>query len=311
MGLLLEYSDVPSINIYAYIFTSGNLAYKPAINDLALFTDATATGFANILSEDVNRAGYYRINQTGTYFTNANSLNIEIWERIGSVISKADDVLKATVHTNWNGLDFLDDAKIPEIDGPSYLGNFNWGDNVNLNIIGKSIYGLPSTLDTVPYYYLYTPAGSLLSSGAYSNVGPNNLYTASITLVSGTHPYGNYNIISQGNLNSYVVRSISHFTLSNPTNLNNIVSMLGYASGTINDGSPTASSWICTINSVDDDQFTGQVIRFRDNNLVGEARIISDFVQSTKRLTTHIPFSRTPSNGASFLIFPLGGEYGL
>lgn len=314
MSLLLEYSDVPDINLYAFVFTSGNLAYKSSTNNLAVFTDPTATGFAIPLTEDSNRQGYYFVNHTGSYFDNNNIFNVELWERVGADLDRNNDILKSTAQIYWNGINSVGALETPKLETTQYVGQYLLGDTAYFNLYAINIYSKIGTADAIPSFNVYGPAGSVVGTGIYSVVGGSDptLYSGSIVLTSGTYGYGNYRITANALINSYKVRGFTTFNISPSIDINQILGLQGCASGFINDATPSTSSFICTISSSYDDQYNGQVFRsISDGSIIGQGRIVSDFNNSTKRLILNKPLAAAPTNGSKFIIYPIGGELGL
>ena len=72
----------------------------------------------------------------------------------------------------------------------------------------------------------------------------------------------------------------------------------------INDASPTDTSFITTLTSTVDDLYVDEVLVIVDDaSLTGQSRVISAYDGTTKRVTVDEPFSLIPVNGSDFIIF--------
>lgn len=72
----------------------------------------------------------------------------------------------------------------------------------------------------------------------------------------------------------------------------------------INDASPTDTSFITTLTSTVDDLYVDEtLVIVDDTDLTGQSRVISAYNGTTKRITVDEPFSLVPVDGSDFVIF--------
>ena len=72
----------------------------------------------------------------------------------------------------------------------------------------------------------------------------------------------------------------------------------------INDATPTDTSFITTLTSTVDDLYVDEVLVItNDTSLTGQSRVILAYDGTTKRITVDEPFSLVPINGSDFIIF--------
>lgn len=76
------------------------------------------------------------------------------------------------------------------------------------------------------------------------------------------------------------------------------------ADASINDASPTDTSFITTFTSTVDDLYVDQVLVIVDDtDLIGQSRVVSAYDGTTKRVTVDEAFSQVPLNGSDIIIF--------
>ena len=76
------------------------------------------------------------------------------------------------------------------------------------------------------------------------------------------------------------------------------------ADATINDATPTSTSFITTLTSTIDDFYNDQCITVTDDTyLIGQSRVVSAYNGTTKEITVDEGFSQAPLNGSDFIIF--------
>lgn len=73
----------------------------------------------------------------------------------------------------------------------------------------------------------------------------------------------------------------------------------------INDASPSASSFVTTLTETDNDFHADKVIVFINGSLAGQSRIVSAYNGSTKAITVDEPLTSTPSNGDEFIVLSM------
>lgn len=312
MAFIIEYNDVTAINLYALVFDENNFAYKPSISGISSYTDLNATGFAIPLSEDFIRVGNYSAFFDNSYFSGVNTFNVLIYQYTSTVVDRYNDILKAEQTIYWDGSRSIGALTSPKIINDNYLGNYYLGNQLNSYISVNNKYGKIAQADGNVTYKLYRPDGTLLVSGNYSNAGPSTApqYSLGITLTSGTYGFGNHRLQIEATMNGAQARGNSYFTISNQNtySMDAILGTLAWATGYINDSTPNASSFIVSVSSPSNDCFNGQIFISYDTNLIGQGRIVSDFVQSTKRITLSKALTNPPTSGTRFAIIPIGGE---
>lgn len=76
------------------------------------------------------------------------------------------------------------------------------------------------------------------------------------------------------------------------------------ADGTIDDPSPTDTSFITDLTSTVDGLYVDQVVVIDDDtDLIGQSRVISEYDGTTKRITVDEAFSQVPLNGSDIIIY--------
>ena len=76
------------------------------------------------------------------------------------------------------------------------------------------------------------------------------------------------------------------------------------ADASINDVSPTLTSFVTTLTSTLDDFYVDQVLVITDDtDLIGQGRVISAYNGTTKEITVDEDFSQIPLDGSDFVIF--------
>jgi hypothetical protein len=107
-----------------------------------------------------------------------------------------------------------------------------------------------------------------------------------------------------------------HFEMKFAVNSTNVVTaaeILGfvgdYANGTATDGSTTTlvDTAIDTVLTQEDDYWNGKVLFVCDDNMTGEARLITDFVNATHTLTVSPAFSSAVGAGTTYSIIDMTG----
>jgi hypothetical protein len=76
----------------------------------------------------------------------------------------------------------------------------------------------------------------------------------------------------------------------------------GVTSGTVNDGSASASSFVTDLTEASDNHYNGSVLLFLDDPLKGQSRKISDYDGTSKTITLAAAFTEAPDNGDAFVI---------
>jgi hypothetical protein len=113
------------------------------------------------------------------------------------------------------------------------------------------------------------------------------------------------------------LKSHYYFTVStgiavnvNATASVDVAGQLGYATGIVNDGAASTTSFITSLASSTDDFYNGQIAMLPDSH-AGQGRIVLDYVGSTKRITLNKGFSSAPASGARLFVMGIGGELGV
>lgn len=76
------------------------------------------------------------------------------------------------------------------------------------------------------------------------------------------------------------------------------------ADASINDPSPTSTSFITTLTSTVDDLYADQVVAIVDDtSLIGQSRVVLSYDGTTKRITVDEPYSLIPVDGSDIIIF--------
>lgn len=70
----------------------------------------------------------------------------------------------------------------------------------------------------------------------------------------------------------------------------------------VNDGSPSASSFITNLAEASNDHYNGMVLVFTSGNLKGQARSISDYDGGASTITVGTAFTEAPANSDTFKI---------
>lgn len=70
--------------------------------------------------------------------------------------------------------------------------------------------------------------------------------------------------------------------------------------GSVDDASPTASSFVTTLTGPDENFYADKILVFTSGDLAGQGRIISTYDESTQRVTFDEPFTRSPVDTDEF-----------
>ena len=75
--------------------------------------------------------------------------------------------------------------------------------------------------------------------------------------------------------------------------------------GSVDDASATASSFVTDLSSAIDDFYNDKILVFTSGSLEGQARIIHDYVGSTKTVIFDEAFTAAPANGSDFVLLAI------
>ena len=75
--------------------------------------------------------------------------------------------------------------------------------------------------------------------------------------------------------------------------------------GSVDDASATASSFVTNLSSAVDDYYNDKILTFTSGSLIGQSRIIHDYVGSTKTVSFDEAFTSAPDNGDDFVLLAI------
>lgn len=317
--MILEYNDITGLTIYALLFNdAGANALLSNASATSGYTDAAISSFKIALAEVASNSGYYTVDINGSPVIDSvvNDWRVDIYQQVGGSPSKNSDILKSTSLLVWNGSDDIGYKQPHRIEYPNFLGTYRANHTGYMHIVLLSDYGIPTNEEFGNINYeIRNSRNTLISTGFLPYNSTDKRYQNTFS-VSGFVD-DQYMLKTSGTLDEFNFNTISHFvvntgtiTISNAPTTSDILMSLGYATGSVNDASATSGSFVTTLVSSTNDQYNGQIIRFIEGTLLGQPRIISDYVGSSKTLTVNHNFTSAPSNGSKFVVFPIGGELG-
>lgn len=313
--LVINYIDkLGSVNLYALIYNISGHAFNTTSNLFSAYTDATIDNFDVALTQEANRASLYSTTITNTSgfaasLTERQNYTLEIWNRVGGSPSKTNDFLKGVSYFFWDGTKENDIIIPPSLDGSNYIGQRLLGSGVSFSVQSFDHFGNLANLSAVPHYEMYSQGAILTPRVSGSMIGAGDgLYMATRTLTAGSFAEGRqYDIRISGIISNITVGCIKTFDIVTDRTTPDIRGSLTYVSGYIT-GSPASSSFVTTFVQSTNDFFNGQILKIASGTLYGQARIISDYDGSTKRIYVNKPFTSTPSSGDAILMVNIGGE---
>lgn len=80
------------------------------------------------------------------------------------------------------------------------------------------------------------------------------------------------------------------------------------AQATVNDAAATTTVFITTLSSSVNDFYNGSYLLFVNGSLKDQARLISDYVGSTKTITLAAALTSAPANGDRFIVLGRSGS---
>lgn len=302
--------------LYAVLFYEDqSIAFHSGILAFSIFDQSSINSYAWNLTEATSvRSGFYQSIDFASLITQATPISVEIKKQVGGSRNYAQDILQGVDNFVWNGQAHIDDHLIPRLESGDYLGTFNLNDYVRTQAHVYNEYGLLTVNTSGFNFAVFNPSGLSVATGV-ATLNSSTYPCHDITVrASGTgFGVGNYRLQVSGIYQGLAMTSNYYFTVATGTVVNatatvDILGTLGYASGSINDASPTTTSFVTTLSSSTDDFYNGQILRFTTGGLIGQGRIISDYVGATKTITLNKALSSTPSNGSNLIIYPIGGQ---
>lgn len=321
MSLILEYIDATGLNLYAMLYGADNdgSALRYQIDQtMASFSNAVqTTGFFIDLNENSIRKGTYFSDaidgMAPTAFNQAQDFTLVIYEKLGTDENVATDLTKAYKSIVWDGHHDIDTYLSPKIGGGRYLGSYNYGHRVNFYILPTNEFGAVDSPDT-SYFGVFNPSGALVASGTFDAF--NDVALSGTFLCSGNaFINGNYAIHTTGSFASLVTSEQFTFTVASTGTATSVavdvISSLGWATGIVDTGAATTTTFATTLPSTANDHYNGQICYITSGVLKGVGRIVSDYVGASRTLILNKGFGSAPASGVPIVIFPIGGELGL
>lgn len=318
MAYYIDYTDTSGLNLYALVFEANQTIalglrfnIDKEFNYFGGFVETT--GYSIELTESSERPGSYfspdLLSASGMFA--ARNLNIEIWEQLDIEPNIAVDLFKAKKNIIWNGevpmISFVPRQLHTNCDGHYFYNDTIYISNYLTNSFGVIVRGETANIN----YEIRNPTSVVVNTGSFS---PSNIWELSIIASGSNYIPGTYTFMASGTHNNNFVYTSAKFVLNDNIidwSDNNVLELLGYATGFINDGSATTTSFATTLSSSNNDHYNGQILRFTSGSLIGQGRIISDYIGATKIVTVNKAFSAAPANNTPFVIYPIGGELGV
>ena len=75
--------------------------------------------------------------------------------------------------------------------------------------------------------------------------------------------------------------------------------------GSVNDASASASSFVTNLSSAVNDYYNDKILTFTSGSLIGQSRIIHDYVASTKTVSFDEAFTSAPADGDDFVLLAI------
>jgi hypothetical protein len=322
MSFIIQYADVTGLNLYAMLYGAdhdGSALQYQISQDMAMFNSADfTTGFYIPLSEDGVIKGLYFSDALDSLaplpFSQYNDFNLVIYERIGAAPYVASDVIKATSQVIWDGGRNLQDYSTPHLADGTFLGTYQYDQTVRFYTLSFNAFN-NALADYTQSFMVQNPSGINVASGTLS--GFDDVSSLGTLRASGSNfGYGNYRIMVSGKAENTILATEFTFTLApaHVTGFNTpptAVESLGWASGYVDTGSATTTTFATNLASTTNDFYNGQILYFTSGSLRGVGRIISDYVGATRTIVTNKAFTAAPASGSPFVILPLGGELGV
>ena len=311
MSLLIEYYDSSAgLNLYAILMRNDSAAYKPSTTSFVSYTDATITNFNLNLTEDVNRGKYYTYSITGVTI-DSDVYTVEIYRRLGGSPNKSADILKAAGPLYWTGSGAIENIFSPRINDGAFIGSPTLGDILTFHFNTFDKFGNVKDTDESITCSIWDGA-SILDSITPTHMS-EGWYYVDIPIDSGVYTEGKtYQIELRSDLNCVAINSNRTFQIYNSAAISSnidVADQLAYASGFILTSTST-SGYTTTLSSSQNDHYNGSIMRVRTGTLRSEARIIRDYIGSTKFIQTNKGFTSPLTSGTEFLVYPIGGELG-
>lgn len=311
MDTTLEYYDIAGQNIYCMIFSSGNLGLTNTTGQFAVYTDAAATGFAHTMTADGNRTNRYTFN-LNTYISALTEgvYEIAVFSRTGSTPNISNDNIKMVDQMYWSS-GLVDEVVTPNLTTTDFVGNIPFGNTFAWLAEVENQFGSYSTVDNNLDYIIKENATTTIATGSMTLLEPGIYYATRTVTPSVFENTKSYQIIMDAHINNIPVKAATCFTVSSgqicPTGYPDILNLLGYVTGSITT-SVTTSGFNTNLTNTTNDLFNGGILRITSGTNKGHARIISDYVGLTKRVSLNKPMKFLPSSGTTFVIYPIGGE---
>lgn len=320
----LEYTDTSGLNIYALLFKAHNgvsIALKYNTDVLFnYFSDPVETsGFAIPLTEVGARPGIYfspdvMLASSDSVFDRGFEYKVEFWEQLGSDPDVRDDLLKAYGYNVWNGESHANHMESYRLDDLPYYGNYYYDSDIYIstyifNPFGRIVAGY--SFDDVFQYQITNPINQVVATGLLTD-GVNGILYATVKASGTNFTNGVYTLEVSGIYHDIGLLERTKFSVvpsgSVSTTSVDILTQLGYVTGYIDTGSATTTSFATTLPSTTNDHYNGQILRFTTGPLIGQGRIISDYVGASRTPILNKALLSAPSSGDAFVVFPIGGE---
>lgn len=319
--MVFSFNDVTGLTLYALLYTKGtsDVWNVPGFTFEA-FNPSSIADYVIYFVENPDRPGYYEADITEPLDNMGRIvLQMEVWQEGDSGPDLSTNIIKGVQTLVWDGLQELGGLSPYRFESKDFIGVFTSGQILNTNLFFYDQYGLVVKFHQFPFSrhinFLVRNGNDTTVSTGFSTDYDTNPFNKISFPIGVSHPPGNYKIIASGRYtNNEMYTNISHFTVTSsgfPTTMgsSDVLTVLGYASGKVDGGSPTVTGFITNLSSTNNDHYNGQILRFTNGNLIGQGRIISDYNGTSKMINLNKGLSFAPSSGDIFVIMPIGGEY--
>lgn len=114
--------------------------------------------------------------------------------------------------------------------------------------------------------------------------------------------YADMKLVKTVDADTAITTRVDASTLASDLQNMRNMSKTAVTSGTVNDATPTATSFITALTEATNDHYKNRIIEFTSGALIGQGREITGYNGVTKTITVNEAFTDSPANGDSFVI---------
>lgn len=313
MSFVWNFFDITDLDLYGIVFNNTNQAFNINTSGFSSYSDSNIANFVTDMVESPVRKGYYIGYLSNTTNIPRGIYKVEIYKQTAASPSKNTDVLRGVGDVYWNGNTDVPSIMPPKLEDASNIGQVLLGQNISFIIHAFDLFGMNANLDANPFYQVYSGVLPMNVSGNLTQLDTGR-YGGTFTATSGVFGYNiPYSIKVSGVMNNTAISTNKSFEIKSPAIIEadlstDVLGQLGYPTGVIASVSST-SQFTTNLPSSLDDVFNGAVLRIvSTGNMYGVARIVSDYVGSSKTVVLNKALPATPDIGTRIIVFPIGGQ---